>query len=188
MAIRNLLRSQLVAAWQHTIHGPYADQLINSERGLQVHFCMALLQQFSRDDCTRRLFIEPGVVFDDGVYRAPDLLICNSCRIIGVVEFKYTPRTTPKVVKDLNTLFRLSLLSSDITISNARFRGEGVPRHYSIAPDAVLCWAGVHASIDFEIARNITDQLGSRFLCLEAVTQSDSHAEIRTSGKRQNRI
>ena len=188
MAKRNLLRSQLQAAWQQTIRGPYADQLINSERGLQVHFCMELLRQFSSDDCTRRLFIEPGVVFDDGVHRSPDLLICNSCRIIGVVEFKYTPRMTPKVVKDLNTLCRLSLLSIDITISNARFRGEGVPRHYSIASDAVLCWAGVHASNDFEFLRNMVDQLGGRFLCLEAVTQPESQAEIRTSSKPRTHI
>lgn len=187
MAIRNLLRKQLISAWQQTILGPYADQLINSERGLQVHFCMALLEQFTRNDCTRRLFIEPSVVFDDGVHRSPDLLICNSSRIIGVVEFKYTPRMTPKVVKDLNTLLRLSLLSSDITISNERFRGVGAPRRYSIASDAVLCWAGVHTSSDFEIPQNIKNQLGSRFVCLEAVTQSASQAEIRTSSQRRSR-
>ena len=44
MVRRSLLRKQLAAAWTETLSPAYANRLVNSERGLQVHFCAALLR------------------------------------------------------------------------------------------------------------------------------------------------
>lgn len=176
MSDRNLLRNQLIKAWQSTIDDQYASQLINSERGLQVYFCHALMKEFKEDGLAeaRRLFIEPAVVFNDKDRRYPDLVICNTQTIIGVVELKYAPRATPSTDKDMETLAKLAIESNSIELINERFRGPGRLKPYSISSDAVFCWAGVrrNASIQFDSEKQ--DRIGSRFLKLEAVTQNDS--------------
>ena len=187
---RALLRQQLSAAWFKTIRGPYADQLVNSERGLQVHFCIKLLQIFEKEGVTRRLFVEPTIEFEDGVRppRAPDLLICNTKNIVGVVEFKYSPRARPKrltMEKDLDTLDRVGNAGSELKVSNERFRGEGDVQRYTIATDAVLCWAGVHASPVTTIPMDGSNELGKRLLCLEALSVQGVQASVLQDGKLQ---
>ncbi|MDX1946008.1 MAG: hypothetical protein SFU86_11475 [Pirellulaceae bacterium] len=146
MSNRRLLRDNLIRAWHATITRAYAGQFINSERGLQVHFCIELLKEFRRRRVSRRLFIEPTLQFVDKVMRTPDLLICNTKQIIGVVEFKYCPRARPKTGKDLKTLARIRDTTGVISIQNERYLGEGKLRQYSVAEDAVFCWAGVYRS------------------------------------------
>jgi hypothetical protein len=168
MTRRGLLRNHLKAAWCHTIFGPYAEMLINSERGLQVHFCVKLLELLADHD--RRLFIEPTIVFPKGVKRCPDLVICNSRRIIGVVEFKYTPRTLPSFAKDFETLALLAeAAEGEVALSNERFRGPREARSYHVASDAVLCWAAVHCDKPFSIPQHHVEEVGSRYLELRAI-------------------
>ena len=102
MANRNMLRNQIIEAWTLTMAEAYPLQLVNSERGLQVHFCHRLLEQFH--GLQRRLFIEPTFSADDGSVRCPDVVVCNNGKIIGVIELKYRPRTTPGLSKDIETL------------------------------------------------------------------------------------
>jgi len=178
MSTRALLRSQLRSAWLRTIRGPYSDRLINSERGLQVHFCIALLEEFEASAVRRRLFVEPMILFPDATKRYPDLLICNANRVIGVVEFKYTPRARPSVGKDLNTLHRLASLGKSVVLANDRFRGIAEGKQYSVAPDAVLCWAAVYAGTLAELPTRAISSVGPRFLRLDAITHDADEVEI----------
>lgn len=127
------------------------------------------------------------MLFKDGARRSPDLLICATRQIIGVVEFKYTPRTKPSTEKDFGTLARIGDSADDVVVSNERFRGEGIPRHYSVAADAVLCWAAVHAAATMHLPSKALARLGDRFLCLEAVTAKGTQARLRLNGKTRNR-
>ncbi len=172
MARRGPLREHLKTAWKQTINGPYNEMLINSERGLQVHFCVNLLAKLDRYE--RRLFVEPAIVFPDGVRLFPDLVICNSQRIIGVVEFKYTPRTLPAYAKDFATLVKLAeAAGGDVVVSNERYRGPQMPKRYDVADDAVLCWAAIHSDRDFHPTPPDSERFGKRYLELRAIASKD---------------
>jgi hypothetical protein len=175
------LRRQLTTAWRDTLAGPYRNQQINSERGLQVHFCLALMKQFEIDGLNRLLFVEPTVTFGPSDMRCPDLVICNSQQIIGIVEFKYAPRTLPEYSKDLETLHRFIWHANGVTLSNERFRGEGMPKTYSLAEDAVLCWAAVYADTFFEMQHSCLPALEAQFLRLDAITHESAPPVIRNS-------
>jgi hypothetical protein len=180
MSNRTPLRKQLTSAWQQTLTGPYQSQLINSERGLQVHFCHALMREFEMAGSERRLFIEPTVMLGIDGIRCPDLIICNSQRIIGVVEFKYAPRAVPEFTKDLETLALLTKHASSITLANERFRGEGLSKTYPLADDAVLCWAAVYADTLIDLQHWSLPSLAGRFMRLDAVTHESAPAKIIT--------
>ena len=180
MASRSLLRKHIEAAWVGTIKGAYCEQLINSERGLQVHFCHLLLTTFKKARLRRRIFVEPCFVDKWGKIRCPDVVICNSLRIIGIVEFKYLPRGRPSPKKDLQTLRWFSADKGKLTLSNERHLGaQPSAKSYALAPDAVLCWAAVyrHPQIRIEVSAS----LGTRLLCLHAMTSSRAHPQIITS-------
>lgn len=181
MSNRIPLRRQLSAAWQYTLSGPYQNQLINSERGLQVHFCHALMREFEKAGVERRLFIEPTVILGSDGIRCPDLVICNSQRIIGVVEFKYLPRAVPEYTKDLDTLALLLRHADALMLSNERFRGEGSPKTYSLAEDAVLCWAAVYADNFIEMQHASLSRFGEQFLRLDAITHESAPPTIKNA-------
>ncbi len=170
MASRSLLKKQIVEAWKETIDKVYSEQLINSERGLQVHFCHRLLSKFSDQGVSRRIFVEPCFKDSVGKSRSPDVVICHTRQIIGVLELKYLPRASPKYKKDIETLEWFGLATTELTLSNHRYLGVEAtsPRKYSLARDAVLCWAGVYRKprVDIKLAQS----LERRFLCLHAVT------------------
>ena len=148
MQTRALLRKQLATAWQKTIDIEYSEQLINSERGLQIYFCKHLLDEFQNSDVSRRLFIEPRITIPDvGSAKYPDIVICKKCSIIGVVELKYLPRARADFKKDFETLEWLYENGMNVVLSNDRYRGEREEaKKFSFAPDAVLCWAGVYTA------------------------------------------
>lgn len=181
MSNRSPLRKQLSTAWHQTLSGPYQNQLINSKRGLQVHFCHALMREFEDAKVERRLFIEPTVILGADGIRCPELVICNSQRIIGVVEFKYGPRTVPEYTKDLETLALLVKHAGAVTLSNERFRGKGSSKTYPLAEDAVLCWAAVYADNLIEMQHPSLSSLGQQFLRLDAVTHESAPATIKNS-------
>lgn len=176
MSQRLLLRKHFYNAWVSIIRGPYSQGLINSERGLQVHYCIALFEQFETSTVSRRLFIEPSMKFQSGPIRYPDLVICNTKSIIGVVEFKYTPCGIPRLGKDIKTLEMLAKAKEGVEISNDRFRGKTNTLHrYAVSPDAVLCWAGVYAGEGLVLP---ADRLGRQFLRLDARTAHGSDAVL----------
>lgn len=177
MSERKLLRENIADAWTRTLSESYPQKLINSERGLQVHFCHRLLEVFG--DLDRRLFIEPTFTASDGTTRIPDIVICNSQRIIGVVELKYMPRAAPDYEKDLRTLKWFCSAPPPITLSNERYRGvdEKKVKAYELASDAILCWAGVYAEPRADVEHH-GRALGSRLLCLHAVTKPLLRPEI----------
>lgn len=167
---RSLLKRHIRTAWRKTLQEDYPRRLINSERGLQVHFCHHLLAGL--DGSSRRLFVEPCFVADDGTQRMPDLVICNSKRIIGVVELKFQPRSAAPFRKDLDTLRWFASTPDAVRIANSRYRGEyesSLPA-YALAPDALLCWAGVYAGTRVDIEPQAVD-LGRRFMALHAITR-----------------
>lgn len=171
MAQRSLLRSQLARAWRQTIEVAYGEQLINSERGLQVHFCHQLLSQFKVDAVSRRIFVEPCFVDAEGQVRSPDVVICHTRSIIGVVELKYLPRVRPEYEKDLSTLQWFAKSGGEVALSNERYLGVGAQtiKKFSLASDAVLCWAGVYRAPRAEVEAH-AESLGRRFYCLHAIT------------------
>lgn len=101
MPNRGLLRRQMRQAWADTIRTAYMDQVISSERALQVHFAARLMDLFWEDGVKRRVFVEPKMQLDTGARVHPDLLICNARAIIGVVELKYQPKMPPRYKKGL---------------------------------------------------------------------------------------
>jgi hypothetical protein len=58
-----------------------------------VFLCAALLSTFEIAGLSRRLFVEPRLTTANGsTGPLPDVVICDSRNIIGVVELKYLPR------------------------------------------------------------------------------------------------
>jgi hypothetical protein len=101
----------------------------------------------------------------------PDVLICNSGKIIGIVEMKYLPRAGARTEKDLKTLTWCVTHANRIGVRNDRYLGPGKNlKHYSLASDAVLCWAGVHRSGDTDLRKRVSKKLSPYFMELHAVT------------------
>jgi hypothetical protein len=80
------------------------------------------------------------------VVRFPDLVICNTKEVIGIVELKYQPRGKPNWPKDLQTFDFIVKNRDQIYVSNARYRGIiADDREYPLAKDILFVWAGIHA-------------------------------------------
>jgi hypothetical protein len=136
---------------------------------------------FSESRKIRRLFIEPSLCATGTQRKLPDILICDSRSVIGVVELKYTPRGIPKTTKDLNTLAFTIEHRKSLTIANERFRGPTRdPKSYFLAEDAVLCWAGIYTGQRLHLKMN--PDVESRFLQLDALTSFDSWPKIFVEG------
>jgi len=177
---RTALRSDLRAAWESVISKKYDERLIDSEASLQVHFCMALLSRFCDEGRVRRIFVEPSVqVLNPSIYKKPDLLICNQRQIIGMVELKYVPRGRATYSKDLETLAHLSENRLKFEISNQRYRGpKGLGRTFTLASDAVLCWAGVYSGSKINNEAFSRAESRQDFLALHALTSKENNAVI----------
>ena len=100
MVKRRLLKAQILEAWSECITGDYARQRINSERSLQASLWSELNDRL--DERTRRMFIEPRLSCEteksprrDNTVRYPDLVVCNTRSVIGIIELKYRPRAKP---------------------------------------------------------------------------------------------
>lgn len=179
MQKRNLLKSHLKTAWIKTIQLYYEGQLINSEHALQVYFCMELLRQFENSQLTRRIFIEPNIVTNCGKNRFPDVVICNSQKVIGIVELKYTPRGKPGIAKDLETLGFGA--NESLEIVNKRYHGPKKDdlKNYTVATDAVLCWAGIYKGERIDLKSIATEQrFQDRFLQMHGVTNKNDSPKI----------
>lgn len=168
-------RRHLFEAWRQTIEVQYQGQLINSERGLQVYFCAALLRVFDAAKIKRRIFVEPRLSSGSAVeYYYPDIVICNTRYIIGLVELKYLPRGRPDYRKDVSTLEFAASNPAGLAITNDRFLGVTADnRPYPLAPDAVLCWGAVYTGKPLNVRARVSNALRVRFLQLDAVTAAN---------------
>lgn len=180
MVDRTPLRKQLWAAWKESIDTEYLSHVINSERGLQAVFYHRLMKHVSKN---RTVFVEPRFAIDVAGKTevvVPDLLICNSSRIIGIVELKYQPLRRMSFDKDLRTLSLLSRSRRSVLMKNDRFLGpDDAFAKFELAEDALFVWAGVHYGPQNESANDISRrddaiasirELGDRFFQLHAVT------------------
>lgn len=180
MANRSLLKSQIRDAWRQSITVDYAAQRINSERSLQASLWSNLNAMLA--PTTRRMFIEPcmSVPGLDKQVRYPDLVICNSKEVIGIIELKYQPRAQPKWHKDVDTFHFLARHRETISISNTRFRGiVADARLYSLAKDVLYVWAGVHAPCDLRLSEYVDPILAPYFMELHAETQPSCAPKLR---------
>ena len=181
MTTRRLLKDQLCEAWRLTLTTEYPSQLINSKRGLQHFFCQHLQKLFDDKALHRRLFIEPCLTAENGKVRIPDLLICHTRSIIGIVEFKYKPRGRASAAKDLSTLGWFLSHPGHLKLANGRYRGQGEDalKKYTLASDALLCWAGVYAKSDADedvLSSGVNSR--GRFLGLHAATSKGEPPEL----------
>lgn len=167
------------------------DQVISSERALQVHFTARLMDLFWEDGVKRRVFVEPKMQLDTGARVHPDLLICNARAIIGVVELKYQPRISPQYQKDFATFESLAAHCTAIEIDNERYRGpDGGGGRFALSADPMYLWAGVYASPVRKIPdaplQNVED---GKLLVPHAATCADDGPNIiAKSGSRLNRL
>jgi hypothetical protein len=66
----------------------------------------------------RLMFIEPRIVIATGggqVVVLPNIVICNSRQVIGVIELKYAPRARPRYNKDIAALAALAVRPASAT-------------------------------------------------------------------------
>lgn len=184
---RSLLRRQLRQAWYNTVSGPYLDQAINSERALQVHLAARLLQAFEEEGVNRQLFIEPKVSVNGGENRLhPDILVCNSREVIGIVELKYQPRTHPSYGKDFQSLESLHWEGDQIEVVNSRYRGPNRGgKCFAVSGNPLFVWAGVYAAPYRTIPEHSpSDGVASNLLVLHAVTHTDAPPDLHAGSRR----
>jgi len=96
------------------------------------------------------MFIEPNITFktNKGITRIiPDLVICNTKEVIGVIELKYGPRANPKFAKDIQSLSSIAKHRGNIILTNERYLGDAADgKRYKLSKNILFIWAGVHAS------------------------------------------
>jgi hypothetical protein len=181
MSSRRLLRRHITDAWHQSITTDYAAQRINSERSLQASVWANLNARLPTK--TRRMFIEPRMSVPGSVKqsRFPDIVICNTYKVIGIIELKYQPRVKPSWAKDLATFHWITEKRKYITVSNVRFRGIGVDsRSYPLAENVLYVWAGVHAACELDLTAYVAPAVSSCFLELHAETRRGEAACIRS--------
>ncbi len=180
--LRPRLRKILIGCWTELVENEYAQRRVNSERSLQAAYWAKLIEAFSPK--THRIFIEPRLSPDGGTTRLfPDLVICNSQRVVAIVEMKYQPRVKPSIIKDLNTLTALAH-ANDVALTADRFAGpQSKSRPYALNDKVLYVWAGIHRQTPEDIVGAspiiCPSLLEGRFLCLRAVTSRDAAPIIR---------
>ena len=128
------------------------------------------------------MFIEPymRVLGPTRELRYPDLVICNSRHVIGIVELKYQPKSLPSWRKDIATFHWLAEHQSNIAITNSRFRGaEADDRVYPLSSNVLFVWAGVHSPSPIQLHEHISPELAPMFLALHAETQASKAPRLR---------
>ncbi|MFN0195806.1 MAG: hypothetical protein ACKVT0_03625 [Planctomycetaceae bacterium] len=85
------------------------------------------------------------------------------------------------VKKDLETLEWFSS-SSEVSLSNKRYLGveKELEKKYELAPNAVLCWAGVYCGPKFDFEKQCKG-LENRLLFMHAVTAAGKEPSLHFS-------
>ena len=177
---RGLLRSQIRKAWDECIAVDYARQRINSERSLQASLWAKMNDLL--DERTRRMFIEPRLSCENGsdsTYRYPDLVVCNTQSVIGIIELKYRPKGKPAWKKDVETMEWVAANRKKLSVQNKRYKGLEVDsRIYRLSPYVLFVWAGIHAKAEVKVSEHISKRLQGCFLELHAVTSRNRQPKV----------
>ena len=187
---RSLLRGQFWRAWQRTIQNEYSDQLINSERALQLYFCTHLGNEFSEKSRLKRSFlIEPPFRNRETKEKCrPDVLVCDREKVIAVVELKYQPHKKPAYKKDVEKLAYIAKALERFEVYNNRFRGtKKFKSPFFLADNALFVWAGVYREEYDEVTQKIDPIIQRQFLAFHAVAHNDSDPDIYCSTPTQSR-
>ena len=186
MTRRTPLKKALWEAWQETINVDYRTQRINSEAGLQA--CLAA--RLNLPTKTQKVFFQTPLTVKVGsgekVY-IPDIIICSTQKIIGVVELKYQPKRLPTYKHDLLKLATLASYrgNHELVMTHHRYLGpEPCDTKYEFAKDVLFVWAGVHrkpkSSYQLPDAgllyKGYEHELKGAFLALHAETSESEHA------------
>ena len=185
---RGLLRAQIRKAWSECIAVDYARQRINSERSLQASLWSKLNDRL--DERTRRMFIEPRLSCEtekspcrDKTARYPDLVVCNTRSVIGIIELKYRPKAKPRWGKDIETMEWVAVNRKKLSVQNKRYSGVEVDsRIYPLSPNVLFVWAGIHAKADVVVSEHISERLQGCFLELHAETSRHGEPEVWAEG------
>jgi hypothetical protein len=179
MKQRGLLQKQIIEAWCNCITEDYNSQRINSERSLQASFWSQLNCILPKN--RRRMFIEPTIAITENGSKynvIPDLVICNTKEVIGVIELKYRPRGNPVYSKDIDSLAVIARHREGITISNDRYRGQAMDEtEYRLSKHILFVWAGIHAPVGFDSGTLYSagrDELNGCFIELHAETSQNA--------------
>jgi hypothetical protein len=86
----------------------------------------------------------------------------------------------PNTVKDFAILRWFAEHPGDLTIANHRYVGPNKAKQYFLAPDAILCWAGVYRGGKVAELPPLT-AAASRCLFLHAVTSAAANPTIHPS-------
>jgi hypothetical protein len=178
-------------AWADTIRSAYMDQVISSERALQVQFTARLMDIFWNNGMNRRVFGEPMMQLESGYRVHPDLLICNINSVISVVELKYQPKKAPNFAKDFETFESLAAEGTNIQIENRRFRGpESGGGRFTLSRDPMYVWAGVYAGPQRDVPGVEPVAFGrAQLLVLHAATRHHEEPElVAVSGRRRTAL
>jgi hypothetical protein len=110
----------------------------------------------------------------------PDLLICNTRAIIGVVELKYQPKQAPNYSKDFATFEALSAHGTNIEIDSKRYRGPDPGRgRYALDANPLYAWAGVYRGPIRSIPKEWPSFCNSnQLMILHAATRKDAEPEV----------
>jgi hypothetical protein len=100
-----------------------------------------LLKAFEGERLNRQLFIEPTVIVHGGEGRLyPDILVCNSREVIGIVELKYQPMWSPSWERDFRSLESVGWSATEIEVVNPRYKGsESVRASLRDRPKSAHC-------------------------------------------------
>lgn len=163
---RAKLREIISKAWEICMEQDYPRNIINGERALQAcfyHRLMLILLEVAKYP-RRTVFVEPKLSFPGGRYCYPDIVVCDSTRVIAVVELKFLPRgilspgeggeLKKGVAKDISTLSEVAVnfdtagsgqTSIEMRIVHERYLGVNAKAHtYTISNDSLLVWAGIY--------------------------------------------
>ncbi|HEX6960819.1 MAG TPA: hypothetical protein VF175_03055 [Lacipirellula sp.] len=173
------MKKNLIDAWNACIDDDYCLRRINSEHGLQASFYKHLLAVLPK---TRTVFVEPKI---KGARVYPDIVICNTREVIGVIELKYQPRVKPSLCKDLQSLCDLANRQG-LQFSNKRYAGPVTDgKIYKFSEHILFAWAGIHrydADLENRVEELLSDYGNVRnhcFLRLHAIPNRNPKPEIR---------
>lgn len=179
MSNRMPLRRSITEAWQSVIEKDYNPGRINSERSLQAALWSRLSRRLPAK--SRRMFIEPrlSLLAAPGEARCPDIAICNTRQVIGIIELKYQPRVLPTWQKDVATFRWIEAHRERLSVSNLRYLGDrGDVREYGFAPNILYVWAGVHVACELDLAAS-EEAADLQLLALHAETVAGAGAKCR---------
>ncbi len=186
MRHRNLIKSQIIQAWNQSIEEDYCNRRITSEQCLQASFWSHLNHAVSR---SRRIFIAPtfSMRTKGGIRRiVPDLVVCNTREVISVIEVKFCPGDHPRYKKAIENLAAIAEHRNQISVDLQQLHDKDKQlKNFSMSKHILFVWACVHAknnSVGDDLYAADYDVLSNCFLELHASTQKNRKPQVSIRG------